>query len=206
MASRFLIPFGGRGLLGRDPFLDLHREVNRLFDDSFRNMREDPNSSSAIALSPKVDVCQTEEGWEITAELPGVDQNDIDIRLDGDLLTISGEKRDERKDDQNRFVERRYGTFTRSFQLPFTPDPDKVTADCDRGVLSIKLPKAAEQDKSKRIAIGSGSGKTIEAGATEGPAIGKEWMKQPVRRKASTTRSRPKRVRALPPRPPAKPM
>jgi HSP20 family protein len=179
MASRFLIPFGGRGLLGRDPFLDLHREVNRLFDDSFRNMREDPNSSSAIALSPKVDVCQTEEGWEITAELPGVDQNDIDIRLDGDLLTISGDKRDERKDDQNRFVERRYGTFTRSFQLPFTPDPDKVTADCDRGVLSIKLPKAAEQDKSKRIAIGSGSGKTIEAGATEGPAIGKEWMKQP---------------------------
>jgi HSP20 family protein len=179
MASRFLVPFGGRGLLGRDPFLDLHREVNRLFDDSFRNMREDPNSSSSIALSPKVDVCQTEGGWEITAELPGVDQNDIDLRLDGDLLTISGEKRDERKDDQNRFVERRYGTFTRSFQLPFTPDPDKVTADCDRGVLSIKLPKAAEQDKSKRITIGSGSGKTIESGAGEGPAIGKEWMKQP---------------------------
>ena len=179
MASRFLVPFGGRGLLGRDPFLDLHREVNRLFDDSFRNMREDPNSSSSIALSPKVDVCQTEDGWEITAELPGVDQNDIDLRLDGDLLTISGEKRDERKDDQNRFVERRYGTFTRSFQLPFTPDPDNVTADCDRGVLSIKLPKAAEQDKSKRITIGSGSGKTIEAGAGEEPAIGREWMKQP---------------------------
>jgi HSP20 family protein len=179
MASRFLVPFGGRGLLGRDPFLDLHREVNRLFDDSFRNMREDPNSSGAIALSPKVDVCQTEDGWEITAELPGVDQNDIDLRLDGDLLTISGEKRDERKDDQNRFVERSYGTFARSFQLPFTPDPEKVTADCDRGVLSIKLPKAVEQDKSKKITIGSGLGKTIEAGAGEGPAIGKEWMKQP---------------------------
>ena len=176
MASRFLIPFGGRGLLGRDPFLDLHREVNRLFDDSFRTMREG-GGQSGLSLSPKVDVCQTDNGWEITAELPGVDQNDIDLRLDGDVLTISGEKRDERKDDQNRFVERSYGSFTRSFQLPFTPDPEQVTADCDRGVLTIKLPKAIEQDKSKKISIGSGSGKTIEARGSQEPAIGKEWMK-----------------------------
>ena len=175
MASRFLIPFGGRGLLGRDPFLDLHREVNRLFDDSLRSMRED--GGSAGALNPKVDVCQTEDGWEISAELPGVDQNDIDLRLDGDVLTISGEKRDERKDDQNRFIERSYGSFTRSFQLPFTPDPEQVTADCDRGVLTIKLPKAIEQDKSKKISIGSGSGKTIEAQGSQERAIGKDWMK-----------------------------
>ena len=147
MASRFLTPFSGRGLLGRDPFLDLHREVNRLFDDSFRSMREGSGSGgTGFMLSPKVDVSQTDEGWEVTAELPGVDQKDIDLRLDGDMLTISGEKRDERKDDKNRFVERSYGSFTRSFQLPFTPDPNKVTADCDRGVLTIKLPKAAEQD------------------------------------------------------------
>ena len=179
MASRFLIPFGGRGLLSRDPFMDLHREVNRLFDDSFRSMREGGSSSSGLLLNPKVDVCQTEEGWEISAELPGVDQNDIDLRLDGDVLTISGEKRDERKDDRNRFVERSYGTFTRSFQLPFTPDPDQVTADCDRGILTIKLRKAVEQDRSKKISIGSGSGKTIEAGRSEEPAIGKEWMKEP---------------------------
>ena len=178
MASRFLSPFGGRGLLGRDPFLDLHREVNRLFDDSLRGMREGSGGSAGFVLSPKVDVCQTNDGWEITAELPGVRQEDIDLRLDGDMLTISGEKRDERKDDKNRFVERSYGNFTRSFQLPFTPDPDKVTADCDQGVLTVKLPKAAEQDKSRRISIGSGSGKTIEAKGSEQPAVGKEWMKQ----------------------------
>lgn len=178
MASRFLSPFGGRGLLGRDPFLDLHREVNRLFDDSLRSMREGSSGSAGFVLSPKVDVCQTNDGWEITAELPGVRQEDIDLRLDGDILTISGEKRDERKDDKNRFVERSYGNFTRSFQLPFTPDPDKVTADCEQGVLIVKLPKAAEQDKSRRISIGSGSGKTIEAKGSEQPAIGKEWMKQ----------------------------
>ena len=179
MASRFLIPFGGRGLLGRDPFLDLHREVNRLFDDSLRNMRESGGSSGGgFTLSPKVDVSQTDEGWEITAELPGVDQNDIDLRLDGDMLTISGEKKDERKDDQNRFVERRYGAFTRSFQLPFTPDPEKVTADCDRGVLTVKLPKAAEQDKSRRISIGGTSNSTAEAASTGQRAIGKDWMKE----------------------------
>ncbi len=178
MASRFLTPFGGRGLLGRDPFLDLHREVNRLFDDSFRSMRDSGggSSGSGLMLSPKVDVCQTDEGWEITAELPGVDQEDIDLRLEGDMLTVSGEKRDERKDDKNRLVERSYGSFTRSFQLPFTPDPDKVTADCDRGVLTIKLPKSAIQDKSKKIAIG-GSGRTIEGTSSKESAIGKDWMK-----------------------------
>lgn len=176
MASRFLAPFSGRGLLGRDPFLDLHREVNRLFDDSFRTMREGSGSGAGFMLSPKVDVSQTDDGWEVTAELPGVDQKDIDLRLDGDLLTISGEKRDERKDEKNRFVERSYGSFTRTFQLPFTPDPEKVTADCDRGVLTIKLPKAAEQDRSKRIEVRGGSGRTIEA--ESGPAIGKDWTKE----------------------------
>jgi HSP20 family protein len=179
MASRFLIPFGGRGLLGRDPFLDLHREVNRLFDDSFRSMREGGSEGvGGFTLNPKVDVCQTDDGWEITAELPGVDQEDIDLRLDGDMLTISGEKRDERKDDKNRLVERSYGSFTRSFQLPFTPDAKQVTADCDRGVLTIKLPKAAEQDKSRRISIGGSSGRTSEEGQGAGAAIGKEWMKE----------------------------
>jgi HSP20 family protein len=179
MASRFLIPFGNRGLLGRDPFLDLHREVNRLFDDSFRNLRE--SGGGVSVLNPKVDVCPTDDGWEITAELPGVDEKDIDLSLDGDMLTISGEKRDERKDDNNRFVERSYGSFTRSFQLPFAPDPDKITADCDRGVLTIKLPKGVEQERSKRIAIGGTGKKTVEAQASGGnePALGKDWIKGP---------------------------
>jgi HSP20 family protein len=177
MASRFLTPFGGRGFLARDPFLDLHREVNRLFDDSFRNLNEGRGGGVTL-LNPRVDVCPTDEGWEITAELPGVDDNDIDLRLDGDMLTISGEKRDERKDDKNRLVERSYGSFTRSFQLPFTPDPDKVTASSDKGILTIKLPKSAEQERSKRISIGSSSGRTIEAKASGEPAIGKDWKKE----------------------------
>ena len=192
----FLTPFSGRGLLGRDPFMDLHREVNRLFDDSFRSMRE--GGGGVGLLSPKVDVCQTDDGWEITAELPGVDQEDIDLRLDGDLLTISGEKRDERKDEKNRFVERSYGSFTRSFQLPFTPDPDKIEADSDKGVLRIKVPKSAQQDKSKRISIRGGSGQTIEAKGTEQSAIGKEWMKESGRKEGELSEEQAEKGQGAP--------
>jgi HSP20 family protein len=173
MASRFLAPFGGRGLMSRDPFHDFRREMDRLFDESFGGLAEPQRGS--FMLSPKVDVTQRDDGWEITAELPGVAKEDIDLRLDGDMLTISGEKRDEKKDEKNRFVERSYGSFTRSFQLPFTPDPGKVEADCEHGVLTIKVPKGAEQERTRRIPIGSG--KTIEGKTSEGEwsAIGKEW-------------------------------
>jgi len=178
MASRFLAPFGGRGLLGGDPFLDLHREVNRLFDDSFRGMAR--GSGDVRALNPRIDVHETEDGLELTAEIPGVADDDIDLRLDGDILTISGEKRNERKDEGNRLIERGYGSFSRSVQLPFTPDPDKVEADCDRGVLTIKLPRSVEQDKSRRISIGKGQAsgeQSIGAGpSSEGkPAMGQDW-------------------------------
>lgn len=176
MASRFLTPFGTRGLFARDPVFDLQREMNRLLDRSFRDFTE--TGEAGFMLSPRVDVTQKDEGWEITAELPGVAKEDIDVRLDGDMLTISGEKRDEKKDEKNRFVERSYGSFTRSFQLPFTPDASKVDADCLQGVLTIKLPKGVEQEKSKKIAIGGGAGKTIEAKAAAEPAIGKEWPKE----------------------------
>jgi len=168
MASRFLTPFSGRGLLSRDPFSDLQREMNRLLDHSFRGLTE--GSEAGFMLSPRVDIAQTDEGWEVTAELPGVDEKDIDLELDGDILTIRGEKRDERSDDKNRFVERSYGSFTRSFQLPFTPDANKVEANCDKGILTIKLPKSAEQERSKRIAISGRRG--------ERSAIGKDWTKE----------------------------
>jgi HSP20 family protein len=173
MASRFLAPFSGRGLMPRDPFLDFRREMDRLFDESFAGLAEPQRGP--FMLSPKIDVTRRDDGWEITAELPGVAREDIDLRLDGDMLTISGEKRDENKDEKNRFVERSYGSFTRSFQLPFTPDPGRIEADCEHGVLTIKVPKGAEQDRSRRIPIGGGN--TIEGRTRDGEwsAIGKEW-------------------------------
>ena len=177
MASRFLTPLGSRGLFGRDPFLDMQREMNRLLDRGFRDLAG--TGEDSFMLSPKVDVTQKNDGWEITAELPGVAKEDIDLRLDGDMLTISGEKRDTKKDEKNRFVERSDGSFTRSFQLPFTPDSDKVEADCEQGVLTIKIPKGADQERSKKIAIGGAAGKTIEGQATGQSAIGKDWEKKP---------------------------
>jgi HSP20 family protein len=176
MTSRFLTPFGSRGLLGREPFFDLQREMNRLLDRSFRDFTD--TSEAGFMLSPRVDVTQSDKGWEITAELPGVAKEDIDLRLDGDMLTISGEKRDEKRDEKNRFVERSYGSFARTFQLPFAPDASRIEAECEQGLLTIKLPKGVEQEKSKKIAIGGGSGKTIEGKASSRSAIGKEWTKE----------------------------
>jgi HSP20 family protein len=176
--STFLTRFGGGGGLRRfDPFFDLHREVNRLFDESFRSLRGREGGESFLNV-PDIDVHETKDGLEVTAELPGVSEDDIDLRLDGDMLTIRGEKRNEHKDEKAHFTERTYGSFTRTVQLPFAPDPDKVSADCERGLLRIRLPQGAEQDRTRRIAIGKGQGQAIEGQKTSGqPAIGKDWSK-----------------------------
>ena len=155
MASRFLAPFtGGRGLIGRDPFLDLHREVNRLFDDTFRSFGDGQGGRGGSM--PRLDIHEAGNALEVTAELPGVSQNDLDLRIEGDILTISGEKRNQREDKNAHISERSYGTFQRSIQLPFTPNPDQVQANFRDGVLTVAIPREAQQDRSRRIQIGGG--------------------------------------------------
>src|SRR4051812_7616560 len=163
MASRFLVPLSGRSLGRRAPSIfDLHREVNRLFDDVFHQLdgggRSDGggsgNSSGAIMAAPRIDVHETQDGLELTAELAGVDQNNVDIRLDDDVVTLRGEKRNERRDAKAHVVERSYGTFERSIHLPFAPDPEKVQASFHNGVLTIQVPRAQQQNRSRRIEIG----------------------------------------------------
>jgi len=168
MVSRMMTPFGGRGLMNRgDPFLDLHREMNRLFDDTLRGMGGSASGQGAMMGMPRIDVHDAEESLEITAELPGVKQEDVDLRLEGDMLTISGEKRQEHQDKKAHFVERSYGSFSRSVQLPFQPDPDQVQADFENGVLRINLPRQGSQERSRRIQIGQGKGqRTIEGSAS----------------------------------------
>jgi HSP20 family protein len=173
--STFLTRFGGGGGLRRfDPFVDLHREVNRLFDESFRNFRSRAGGDNFLTV-PDVDVHETDEGLEVTAELPGVKQEDIDLRLDGDMLTIRGEKRNERNDEKAHLTERTYGAFMRTIQLPFAPDADKVSADCERGLLKVRLPKGAEQERSRRIAIGGSAGGETGSSSGSQAAIGKDW-------------------------------
>ncbi|HET9147284.1 MAG TPA: Hsp20/alpha crystallin family protein [Acetobacteraceae bacterium] len=163
--ARSIIPFVFEGSYGRsaDPFLMLHREINRLFDDTLRGA---PGmGSGAVMEAPRMNVSETEQEIRIEAELPGVAEDDVQIEMTNDLLTIRGEKRTEKEDqDKNKnyhIVERSYGSFSRSIRLPFAAKPDQVSASFHNGVLTITVPKAAAQEKVHRIQVRSGSGATI---------------------------------------------
>jgi HSP20 family protein len=167
MARNPLSPFrsGGlaeRGGYGGDPFLSLHREMNRLFDDVLRGPFGVPVQSGEQGggmMMPHMDVSETENEVRICAELPGVSEKDVDVSLSDDVLTIRGEKKFERKDETENyhFVERSYGTFQRSLRLPYAVDPNQVQASFENGVLTVTLPKGKEQERSRRIQISGGS-------------------------------------------------
>jgi HSP20 family protein len=176
MARNPLSPFRPGGLaergFGGDPFMSLHREMNRLFDDVFRGSMGDlsrqPGSSGSNFVPAHMDVSETENEVRICAELPGVDQNDVDVTLDDDVLTIRGEKKLEREDEKENyhFMERSYGTFQRSLRLPFPVEPQQVKAEFNNGVLTVTLPKTKAQERSHRIAI-QGGGRAIGTSEVE---------------------------------------
>jgi HSP20 family protein len=129
-----------------------------LLRDFFRTTGWDENDSLvSSAWMPPVDIAEDADRIRVTAELPGFKEEDVHVELNGDVLTLSGErKRDEEKKDVNYTrVERSYGHFTRSFTLPSTVDREKVKATFASGVLTIELPKKPES-KPRQIPIGSG--------------------------------------------------
>ena len=148
MEFKNLIPWsrGKEGLEVRpdtDPFTMLQTRMNRLFDDVFADT---PFTSSRGVWGdrlPSVDLTESAEAIEVEAELPGVSEEDVQVSLDGDVLTIRGEKRSETKTEKKDYhhVERAYGTFQRSFRLPAEVDQDKVEATFKKGVLTVRLPK-----------------------------------------------------------------
>ena len=175
MARNPLTPFrSGGGLLGGggDPFMSLHREMNRLFDDVFRGMPAAGGAQGGTGqfIQAQMNVSETDKEIRITAELPGVDQNDVDVSLDDDVLTIRGEKKFEQKEEKENFhfVERSYGTFQRSVRLPFPVDPEQVNASFENGVLTVSLPKTAQQERSRKIQIQSAQGSQGAASQGEG--------------------------------------
>jgi HSP20 family protein len=177
--ARYVYPFTGTTLSGRgDPFLELHREMNRLFDDASRGIAgggaRDPTGMTLV--SPRMDIHESKNALELTAELPGVSHDQLDLRIEGDVLTIRGEKRNQRHDKQAHVVERSCGSFQRSVQLPFAPDPEQVEASFDHGVLTVVLPKKGEQEKAHKIQVRGSKGgqKNIEGTATENPQKGAE--------------------------------
>jgi len=115
-------------------------------------------SSFGITV-PAVDVTEDDKAYKITAELPGLDQKDIEVSVTGDVLVIKGEKRQEREEkDKNRYLsERSYGAFQRNFSLPDGIDRDKIGADFSKGLLTLTLPKTAEaQKQQKKIEVKAG--------------------------------------------------
>jgi HSP20 family protein len=138
------------------PFLSLHREVNRLFDDVFRGFDLAPFGSGSFDRGmgwPSVEVSETDKELKVTAELPGLEEKDVQVELAGGLLTLKGEKKTETEDKDRRFSERTYGLFERRIPVEGV-DVDKVSAAFKNGVLSVKMPKLPEvQSNVKRIAI-----------------------------------------------------
>jgi HSP20 family protein len=170
--SRFRAPFGASRTPARwgDPFVDLQREVNRVFDDVFRGIGVGPSDEGGHAMkAPRIDVDETEQEIRITAELPGVPKDAVDVSLDDDVLVIRGEKRCERQDEEARVSERFYGTFRRAIQLPFAPEPDQVRADFENGVLTITLPKQTPPQTSRKIEVRTGTGGEKSGASTEVP-------------------------------------
>ena len=146
-----------------EKFLDFRSQMNRLFDDFFEGsfglspFLGDPTLTRNVI--PRLDVSETEKEITISAELPGMEPEDIHISLDRNALTISGEKRAEKEEKGERYyrVERSYGSFNRSIPLPKEVDANKIDATFKRGVLRVKLPKSkTAQEESKRITINSG--------------------------------------------------
>src|ERR1700674_3374272 len=144
-------------------FSTLQYRMNRLFSDSFGPEAQD-QSLAASGFAPPVDVYEDEHNITLKIEVPGIDEKDIDVRIENNTLTVHGERKFEKeeKEENYRRVERQYGSFTRTFNLPSTVDHENVQADYEKGVLKIKLAKKAEA-KPKQIKVNVGGEKTLES-------------------------------------------
>lgn len=157
---RSLLPATRRGSLASfdEPFSSLQREINRLIDDAFRGYPV-LSKNGKMVLIPSMDVKETDKTIEVEAELPGVDEKDVQVRFDDGVLTIQGEKKTEKEETKAEYhvSERSYGSFFRLLELPAGIDADKISANCAKGVLKVTLPKVAgAQTKAKKIEIKPG--------------------------------------------------
>ena len=148
-----------------DPFREfssLQGRLNHLFQQSAGEGSQE--SLTTTSFAPAVDVYEDEHQVTLKIDAPGIDEKDIDVRLENRVLTVTGERKFEKeeKEENYRRVERQYGSFSRSFTLPSTIDAESVSANYEKGVLNIKLAKKAEA-KPKQIKISVGGEKTLES-------------------------------------------
>jgi len=142
---------------------DRVNRMNRLLRESFSP--EGPEEAlTTTSFAPPVDIYEDEHTIAVKMEVPGIDEKDIDVRIENNTLTVHGERKIEKEEKEENFrrVERQYGSFTRSFTLPSSVDTGQVSANYEKGVLKISLAKKAEA-KPKQIKVNVGSEKTVEA-------------------------------------------
>ena len=149
-----------------DPLRDmatLQNRINRFVRESYSPGGPE-EALTTTPFAPPVDIYEDEHHITLKMEVPGIDEKDIDVRIESNTLTVHGERKFEKEEKEENFrrVERQYGSFTRSFTLPSSVDSAQVSADYDKGVLKIKLAKKAEA-KPKQIKVNVGSEKTLEA-------------------------------------------
>jgi HSP20 family protein len=140
-------PYGG--------LTTFQEQMNRLLEDSFRGRTDESNMTT---WAPAVDIYETENELVLKADLPDIDEKNLDIRVENNMLTIRGERQFEKKVSEDNYlrVERAYGSFSRSFALPNTVNAEAIQADYRNGVLTVTMPKRAEA-KPKQIKIGVGN-------------------------------------------------
>jgi len=169
MTIRSLVPWrrreGEEGLRRRDfddPFTGFQREMNRMFDSFFRDFGGDfglapyTAGESLTEFEPRINVKESKDKVEITAELPGMKEDDVELTLDDNNLVLKGEKKHEKETDEEGYhvVERSYGSFYRRVPVPSEIDEDNVEAEFKDGVLNVTLPKT-ETGKQKSIKVKS---------------------------------------------------
>jgi HSP20 family protein len=142
----------------------LQDQINRLFNDNFERVGEESNLT---AWAPSVDIYETEQELVVKADLPDVDPKDLDIRVENNILTIRGERKFEKKVNEENYlrVERSYGAFARSFSLANTINSEAIKADYHNGVLTLSIPKREEaKPKQIKVNVGTPAGAAAAAG------------------------------------------
>lgn len=159
----FRVPslFGRRDVgTAEDPFTAMRREMDRLFDEMTRGFGLPRTAAGEPVLAPRVDIRETENAIVVQAELPGVDEKDVEIEYADGVLTLRGEKKLERTEEEKEkgyyLMERSYGAFLRRIPMPVEVDENGIEASFEKGVLTVTLPKKPEV-QPKRIQIRTGS-------------------------------------------------
>jgi HSP20 family protein len=144
-----------------NPLGSLHREVDRLFNDVLGSWERPgwPAPGEPAMMMPKLDIAETETAYEVTADLPGVEEKDVDVSLSEGVLRIKGERKSEKEEKKKNFhrVERSFGSFERAIALPEGIEADKISASFKQGVLKVTLPKTVKaKESAKRIEVKPG--------------------------------------------------